>query len=164
MWKYMVAAITLTGIALATAPFNDTVGTNSVQLVAKKPVEWTAWASNTVYAAGDVVKSSGYYYMALESGTSSNSVLTNTTGEASDGLLNWRQIEKNKRQGVVITMQTSGGSANLSLGTSPAVDEKGLKLVSEGHTLIFGPEDNYQGEIHAISSTTGNVVIGVQEY
>ena len=164
----MALLVAFAGTVFATAPFNDTVGTDSVQLVAKKPVAWTAWAAGTV-AIGDVVKASnGYYYFCALGGTASVEP-THTTGEVTSGTdsITWRQISPNKRQAVVITVQTTsanGGAVNLSFGTSAAVKDKGVRLVGEGATFIFDPADYYNGEIHAVSATGSNVVVGVQEF
>ena len=166
--KKLVALFTLmAGVVWATAPFNDTIGTTSTQLVAKKPVSWTAWAAGAV-AVGDVVKASnGYYYFCAAGGTAANEP-THTTGEATGAdSVTWRQISPNGRQGVVVTVQTTsaaGGAVNLSFGTSDAVKDMGVRLVGEGATFIFDPTDNYNGEIHAVSATGSNVVVGVQEF
>ena len=164
MKKLMAMAVLVAGVAWATAPFNDTIGTNSVQLVSQKPVSSTAWATNTAYSVGDVVSNGGYYYFATNAGTTTNAAPTHTSGEATYGTMTWRQISPNRRRSLVISVQTSGGEANLSFGTSDAVDEKGVKLVGAGTTYIFGIDDNYQGEVHAISSTSNDVVLGVQEF
>ena len=152
----------LSTVALATDPFTVTVGTNSVQLVANKEVAYTIYATNTVYSLGDVAKNSGYYYFAANAGLSTNVAPTHTHGEVTSGAITWRQIDNNKRGGLAITVKS--GEADFSFGTSSAVATNGLRLVGEGHTLVFGTVDNYQGEVHAISGDGVNCVLGVQEF
>jgi hypothetical protein len=167
MGKYIIAVLALAGIAWATAPFSDVVGTSSLKLVAAKPVAWTAWTTNTVYAQGAVVKSGGYYYFAVDAGLTTNAAPTHTSGEVTANGMTWRQISPNKRQGVVVTVKTdaaNGGRIDLSLGTASATNGAGLRLVGEGATLIFSPGDNYNGEINVVSGSGSNVTVGVQEF
>ena len=165
-WLMIAMAAGFVSSALATAPAAMTVSTNSVMLVPKKPVASTAWATNTVYAQGVVVKNDGYYYFAVDGGRTTNAAPTHTTGdaEATGGGITWRQINHNKRSGIIISMQTTNGMANISFGTSDAVAGSGGKLVGNGHAIMFSPDDNYQGEIHAIRSVASDVIIGVQEF
>ena len=163
----LMAGVMVSMTALATEPFNATVGTDSVQLVARKPASSTTWAASTSYAIGDVVVNSGSYYFCAVAGESAASGgPTGTEDTITDNAVTWRYISKNTRQGVVVTVQTdsaSGGAINLSFGTDAAVKDKGLRLIGEGATIIF-TEGEYNGEIHAVSATGSNVVVGVQEF
>ena len=165
--KYAVTVLCLIAVAaLAGAPFNDTIGTSSVQLVPKRPFSATTWSSNATMTAGSVTKNGGYYYFIAAAGTSSNAP-THTTGEVTDNSVTYRVIESGKRNGVIVSVQTTsndGGAVNLSLGSSAATNTCGLVLVGQGSSIVFGPEDNYQGAIHAVSSSGSNVVVGVQEF
>ena len=153
--------------AWATAPFNDTISTTSIQLVAKKPTGSTAWSAIAV-SQGDVVKASnGVYYFCVDAGTAANEP-THSTGEVTGAdSVTWRFISKNRRNGVIITVLDvvgDGGAVNLSFGDSAAVKDFGLLLVGQGATFFWSPADNYQGEIHAISQTGSNVTVCVQEF
>jgi hypothetical protein len=153
----------LAGIAFANT--YTTVGTNSLQLVASKPVRGASnWASNTVYSAGDVVKNGRFHYMAVGSGTSSNVAPVHVYGDASDEAVTWRAVSPGTRNGLVISVKTSGGKVDLSFGATNAIANGGMRLTGEGHAIMFGPTDNYQGTIHAISVSGGDVVLGVQEF
>jgi hypothetical protein len=79
-----------------------------------------------------------------------------------DGTAKWVYTLANRRNGCAVSVKTTGGTADLSFGTSSAVTTNGFRLVGEGHAIIFGVEDNYQGEVHAISGSA--VVLGVQEF
>ena len=163
----ILSTVVLMATAFATAPFSDTIGTSSVQLVARKPVSFTAWTTNTAYSVGDVVKNGTVYYFATNAGTTTNAAPTHTVGEATSGTMTWRQISPNRRSGVAITVQTTsanGGAVNLSIGTDAATNNCGIRLVGEGSTIVFSPADNYNGEIHAVSASGSNVVVGVQEF
>ena len=168
--KKWIGILLLGGVIVvyATAPFTATVGTDSLQLVAAKPLIGTsAWATNTAYSVGDVVKNGTVYYFATNAGTTTNAAPTHTVGEATYGTMTWRQISKSARTGVAITVQTTsanGGAVNLSIGTDAATNNCGIRLVGEGSTIVFSPADNYNGEIHAVSASGSNVVVGVQEF
>jgi len=165
--KKLIALLTmLSASVFADAPATMTVSTNSLILVPKKPVAYTSWTTNTVVAQGAVVRNDGLYYFAVDGGTTTNAAPTHTSGdvEASPGGITWRQISPNKRNGVVVVSQTSSGSVNLSFGAFAAVPAYGPKLVGDGHFLLFGVEDNYQGEIRAIRSGSVDTVVGIQEF
>lgn len=165
MKKLITLLVLLTvGSAFATAPASQTVGTNSVMVVPRKPLSYTDWTASTAYAQGACVKSGFYYYFAVVAGTTSTTAPTHTSGEATDGTVTWRQVSQNRRQGVVVSIKTASGKADLSLANTPAIADGGIRLSGEAHSLVFSVDDNFQGEIHAISATTNDVVIGIQEY
>jgi len=160
---FLAAAVTV----FATAPFTDTISITSTTLVPAKPlIDVSAWVTNTAYAQGGVVSNGDYYYFIAQAGTSSNAPV-HTTGEVTDNSVTYRQVSKGARKGVVVSVQTQGsvgGAVNLSLSTNAAVAGRGVKLVGEGASIVFGYSDNYQGEINVISATGSNVVVGVQEF
>jgi|SRR6056297_590454 len=166
--KYPLIAIfsTLAFIACAgDAPVSVTVGTNSVYLVPQRPVNTisTKWASGVTNVTGDVVVNSGNYYFTSLGGVTGTNAPTHTSGDASDGGVTWRYMTPGRRGGVLVSVKTSGGSTDLSLGSDDAAVTNGLRLVGEGHALIFGRQDNFQGSIRAVSADGSDVVLGIQE-
>jgi len=166
--KYLVTLLTMVaGIALAgDAPVSITVGTNSVQLIPQRPANTTrlTWQTGVTNSPGQVVKYNGNYYFTALGGVSSTNAPTHTTGEASDGVVTWRYVTPGKRGGVMVSVKTSGGKADLSFGQDSASITNGFRLTGEGHAIIFGRDDNFQGEIHAISADGNDVVLGIQEF
>jgi len=164
MIKLCVFLVLVAGLVRADAPYSITVGTNSTQLVARKPLQnIDDWAASTAYAQGAVVKSGLYYYFATAGGTSSTNAPTATTGSVTDGTVTWQETDARKRNGVVISVQTSGGKANLSFGTDNATTNTSFRLVGEGHAIMFSTDDQYQSEIQAISADGSDVILGIQE-
>lgn len=145
-----------------TKPAVTTVGTNSVKLVAAKPLAGVnAWGSGTYYKQGTVVVNVQRYYMAIADGTSGGTPPVHTSGEVTDGVVTWRFIDKAVRSGVIVTLE-SDGKVNWSLSNYAAEQGKGISTAGIGSGFEFG--DEYQGAIYAISADTNIVTIGIQEW
>ena len=163
MRKILTALFSIVAIGAFATVF--TVGTNSTTLAVAKPVAAaTAWSNGVAYAQGTIVASSNSYYMAKAAGTSSTNAPGHTVGEASDGTVTWIYTPAKKRRYLAISVKTSGGRADLSFDGTDAVATNDVRLVGEGHAIIFGPVDNYQGGATAISADGSDVVLGVTEF
>jgi len=153
--------------AFADPPYSMTVGTNSVKLVATRGIPAaTAFATNTAYAQGKYIESSGKVYMAVNAGTSGVTAPVHVYGEASDGAITWRRCLESKRRGLVIGQNTASVNTYLAQGALAAVLSKGIgPLTSKGSS--YSPpavgDEPYQGEIYAISDGT-NTVLTIGEW
>jgi hypothetical protein len=146
----------------AAKPTSDVVGTNSVKLVAAKPVTGAnAWATARYYKQGTVVVNVQRYYMALNDGTSGGTAPVHTSGEVSDGNLMWRFIEQDRqgRNGCLISVNTAS-TVYWSFSEYEATTN-GIK--STGEVCVYIPSE-YQGSVHAVCADETPAVIAIQEY
>ena len=163
MKKLLLIALMAPLLCLAEKPASATVGTNSVRLVASKPLSSiNAFQNSQWYKQGTVVTSANRYYMACNDGTTAATGSPNhASGEALNGDIYWRFTRKEERSGVIITLLTDG-AVNWSFSDYSAEVGKGLSTAGIGSGVKFGAE--YQGAIHAISTTTNTVELGIQEW
>ena len=153
-------------IAINCMGYNQTVGTNSVVLLPSKPLDRyaTQWTASTSYAQGTVVKQFPNYYFAQVGGTSTNVAPSHTSGTATDGTVTWRWISPAKRSGLFVSMRSATGKADVILGNETVAATNGIPLINEGHTLVFSTQDNIQGKVSAIGTTTNDVILSFGEF
>ena len=153
-----VCLVVCVSYLFAGPPLNYSVGTNSAVIVAERNIQnAAAWATNTAYLQGQVVKVGNHsFYWAVTNGTSHTSGTgpSHGWGDGTDGTLTWRAMMTRPRKSVVV-VNDSTNTVYISIGF-PAEVNKGIRLNGSGGSVSLG---DYQGRIYAIAGSDGNNVV-----
>jgi hypothetical protein len=166
MRKIWVVALglALSGAALAGPPAADTLTDTSKKIIPQQGISSApAWTADTSYAQGEIVRNAGHFYMAVNSGASTNAGPTHALATPSDVAydgITWRVFDPKKRDGLLV-VNTGTNTLSVSLG-SPAVAGAGAVLApaadagSGGGSLII--DKSYQGAVYVVvgSGLTGS--------
>jgi len=153
-------AALIAGIMLADAPIGLDVGIVSAKLLPRRNVRnATAWATNTAYTQGALVKSGPNIYMTLIAGTSEVTAPKHGYGTATNGTTTLLKVHNTDREGFDIV---NIGAANVFVSIDYAAEtNKGVRIVPNGW---FSLDDGiFQGPLFVISEgITTNRVIGLE--
>jgi len=143
-----------------TAPASFQVGITSTMVAAPRGVRAPNWVAGTVYAQGDMVRSTAHTSRIYWNVTTNAGAATtcpdhiDVDNDATDGNITWRYIIPRSRKGINVQCESVGP---VWLSPRPdAVVSNGTKLIQNG---TWWEDEKYQGAVYAISHEATNTVI-----
>ena len=156
----IVCGLMLVASALFAAPGAVTISTNSIRVLPPAGVNSASalWTTNTTYANGQMVYSTGGgVYMCLVGGASyTGAVPPAAVGDITDGTVTWRRAFSRLRLGLAI-VNDGTGVVYVAVDT-PAVYGQGIRLNPNGGSVVFSGTGVQQVFLSAICGITNGTL------
>lgn len=166
-WSVIIVGVVLFVAALAALAdpsYSHTVTTNSVMILPPRNLSnAAAWATNTLYAQGQVVKSAKKLYWCQTAAGATNTIADlpayEADGRSANGTNTWQFIPSEKRSGCAI-VNDGTNTCYISFG-SAAVLNSGIRLNANGGNMSDFA-GTFQGPVYAISASP--ITLTAQEW